>query len=182
MIDAAQILPLARMPDRRARRGRSAVLALLATLPTLLTADAPPPRFDVIRFFTGATEGTGRLKVVLRASRGVHVTGRGRMDGDTLVLDQRVEREGVAPTNRQWRIRQVAPGRYAGTLSDAKGPITGEVGADGRLHLAFTSNDGFAVQQWLTLAGDGRSAQNRLVAKRFGVTVATLDELIRKTD
>lgn len=155
-----------------------AVAALFAAIPA--TA-AEPPRFDAIRFFSGATEGTGRFKVVLRAGQAVRVEGRGRVEGDTLVLDQVVTREGTAPKPRQWRIRQVSPGRYTGTLTDAKGPITGTSSGD-RLDLHYTSTGGFAIDQQLVLAPDGRSAQNRLVAKRFGVTVATLDETIRKTD
>lgn len=145
-------------------------------------AQAPePPRFDAIRFFTGATEGVGRFKVVFRSAKGVRVEGRGRAEDGVLVLDQRIAREGVAPTIRQWRIREVAPGRYTGTLTDARGPITGE-SVGGRLRLYYTSTGGYAVEQWLTLAPDGRSAQNRLTAKKLGVTVATLDETIRKTD
>ena len=156
------------------------ILALLA-LPVGAAAQAPAPRFDPLRFFEGRTEGVGRFKVVLRAGQDVRVEGRGRMEGDTLVLDQVVTREGTGPKPRQWRIRQTAPGRYTGTLTDAKGPITGEATGD-RLHLAFTSTGGYRIDQWLQLSADGRSAQNRLVARRFGVTVAHLDETIRKLD
>ncbi|KQU53206.1 hypothetical protein ASG67_10360 [Sphingomonas sp. Leaf339] len=158
------------------------LLAALPALALLTTAAAPPaPTFDALRFFNGKTEGKGRFKVVLRAGHDVHVQGHGRMEGDTLILDQIVTREGTAPKPRQWRIREVSPGRYTGTLTDAKGAITGETTGD-RLHLAFTSTGGFKVEQWLTLAADGRSAQNRLTAKKFGITVATLDETIRKLD
>lgn len=156
---------------------------LLAALPALalLTAVAPAPTFDALRFFSGTTEGQGRFKVILRTSQEVHVQGHGRMEGDTLVLDQIVTRDGTPPKPRQWRIRQSGPGRYTGTLTDAKGAITGETVGD-RLHLSFTSTGGFAVEQWLVLTPDGRSARNRLTAKKFGVTVATLDETIRKLD
>ena len=163
---------------------------ILALLPALAApvgvaaeapAPAPAPRFDPLSFFEGRTQGVGRFKVVLRAGQDVRVEGRGRMEGDTLVLDQVVTREGTGPKPRQWRIRRTAPGRYTGTLTDAKGPITGEATGD-RLHLAFTSTGGYRIDQWLQLSADGRSAQNRLVAKRFGVTVAHLDETIRKLD
>jgi hypothetical protein len=156
-------------------------ILLALALATVAAAPPPPPTFDAIRFFTGTTHGDGRFKAILRGSQRVTVAGRGRMEGDTLVLDQIVTREGTDPKPRQWRIRATAPGRYTGTLSDAKGAITGETTGD-RLRLRFTSTGGFAVEQWLTLSPDGRSAQNRLTAKRFGVTVATLDETITKTD
>lgn len=152
---------------------------LLAAAPQ---AAAPGPlRFDAIAFFSGRTEGVGRFKVVLRRGEPVRVEGRGRMEGDTLVLDQLVTRGDGPAKPRLWRIRRVAPGRYTGTLTDAKGPVTGVATGD-RLHLAFTSTGGFRVDQRLVLAPDGRSARNRLTAKRFGVTVATLDETIRKLD
>ncbi len=156
-------------------------LALFATTASAAAVAPPPPVFDALRFFEGTTHGDGRFKVILRGSHRVTVQGRGRMEGDTLVLNQIVTREGTEPKPRQWRIRAVSPGRYTGTLTDAKGPITGETTGD-RLHLRYTSTGGFAVEQWLTLSADGRVAQNRLTAKRFGVTVATLDETITKTD
>lgn len=157
---------------------RASLAVLIA--PWLLGA-TEPPRFDAIAFFSGRTEGVGRLKVVLRAGQPIRVDGRGRMNGDTLVLDQMVARGDEPAKARQWRIRQVAPGRYTGTLSDAKGLIVGQSIGD-RLQLNFTTTSGFQVEQSLTLAPGGRSAQNKLTAKRFGVTVATLDETIRKLD
>ncbi len=57
--------------------------------------------------------------------------------------------------------------------------VNGDV--DGpRLHLRFSTKDGFDVEQWLTIADDGRSAANTLKARRFGITVATLTEKITK--
>jgi hypothetical protein len=73
----------------------------------------------------------------------------------------------------------VTPTHYEGTLTDARGRVVAD--ADGPvLHLSFTTPGHFQVQQWLTLAPDGRSAANRLVARRFGVTVATLTERITR--
>jgi hypothetical protein len=150
----------------------------------LLLANAPAPAtpvFDPSRFFAGATRGDASLKIILRSARAVHVQGHGRVTADgTLILDQRVEQEGKAPRTRRWRIRAVGQGRYAGTLTDATGPVTGEATGN-RLHLSY-SNGRIRVDQWLTLSADGRSARNRLVARRFGITLARLDETIRKLD
>ena len=150
---------------------------LLAAAPA-----APPPRFDAIRFFTGTSEGQARLKVLLSRYRAVRVRSTGRVGADgVLTLDQRIEQEGKAPRTRQWRIREVAPGRYTGTLTDAAGPIVGEArGAE--LTLSYRAKGGVAIEQRLTLAADGRSARNRLIARKLGVTVAKLEETIRKTD
>lgn len=142
----------------------------------------PEPRFDPIAFFAGRTEGRGRLKVILRRGRAIHVRGSGRVEPDgTLVLDQVVRQGDAAPQPRRWRIRRVAPGRYAGTLTDARGPVAIEAQGD-RLTIRFTIGGGVGVEQRLVLAPDGRSARNRLVARRFGVTLATLDETIGKLD
>ena len=43
-----------------------------------------------------------------------------------IVLDQEVRRGGVM-TYRTWRLHRVAGDRYAGTLSDARGPVSGDV-------------------------------------------------------
>lgn len=138
--------------------------------------------FDPLTFFAGRTEGIGRLRIMLHHAHAVHVDGDGRLQPDgSLILDQRVTRQGEAATTRQWHLRQVAPGRYAGTLTDAVGPVTAETRGD-RLHLAYRTKGRVRIEQWLTLLPDGRAAANRLTAHRLGVRVARLDETIRKLD
>ena len=165
----------------------TAPLALLA-LPLLLTAtpavarhpDAAT-RFDAAAFFTGHTRGTGRLKVAMHPAQAVDVHGYGRVERDgTIVLDQTVDRPGKDPTRRQWRIREVAPGHYTGTLSDAAGPIRGDV-IGGRLKLSYAMKGGLHATQWITAADDGRSAHNRMTVSKLGVPLAHLDETIRRT-
>lgn len=157
---------------------------LLLTLPLAACAGGPPPSapgpaFDALRFFEGRTRGSGELSIVLRQPRPLTVAGEGRLRPDgVLVLVQRVEQAGAAPRTRRWEIRRVAPGRYAGTLSDATGPVQGESSGN-RLHLAYRSKQG-RVEQWLTLSPDGRTAENRLTVKRLGVVIARVDETIRK--
>ena len=150
----------------------------------LLLAGPPAPAtpmFDPMRFFAGATSGDASLKIILRSARAVHVQGHGRVAPDgTLILDQRVEQQGKAPKTRQWRIRAVGRGRYGGTLTDATGPVTGEATGN-RLHLSYPTGR-VRIDQWLTLSANGRSARNRLVAGRFGITLAQLEETIRKLD
>jgi hypothetical protein len=141
---------------------------------------APAPRFDAFAFFDGVSEGHATLRVLLHRAVPVVVHSHGRRTGDgTLVLDQLVE-EGAKPAReRSWHLREIGPGRYAGTLSDAAGPVTGE--SDGnRLHLAFAMKGGLPTEQWLTLAPDGQSAHNILIVRKLGLTVAVLDETIRR--
>lgn len=147
-------------------------------------ANVPPPTsgglpFDPIAFFAGHTEGTGTLKIAFKAPRAIRVHGTGRVEGDTLTLDQIVESDGK-PEHRTWRITRTATG-YQAMLSDAEGPVEIDV-AGSRLHLSFHAKQGgVRVEQWLDLSPDGRRADNILLARKMGFRVARLSETIRKT-
>lgn len=159
--------------------------------PALLQAEAPA--FDPFTFFLGTSEGTGTLAKAMANDVPVQVTSTGRIETQTsreaawaappvrvLVLDQTVHEGDKPPRQRQWRLTEVAPGRYEGTLSDAIGPV--EARAEGnRLAITFAIKGGLAVRQELTLAPDGRSAANMLTVKKLGMTLAVLSEEIRKT-
>lgn len=165
------------------RAAVSAALALLlascAGAPRAATASAARP-FLPERFFAGRLDGAGTLKIVLHAPTTTHVTSVGRVGADgILLLDQHIEQQGKPARDRQWRIRPLGNGRYAGTLTDASGPVTGEVEGN-RLHLGFPMKGGMRVDQWLTLSSDGQVAQNHLIVRKLFVTVATLEETIRK--
>lgn len=148
----------------------------------LAGASVVPPNFDAIRFFEGDTHGIGSFKSVLHAREEVHVDGSGKVEPDgTLVLDQQVRRGTKRAELRQWRLRETAPGHYSGTLSDARGPVEGDT-IGNQLHLWFTSKTGYRVEQWLVLANGDHQGRNHLVARRFGIVVATLDETIIKAD
>lgn len=140
---------------------------------------APGPAFDPIAFFDGRTVGSGELNIVLRQPRPIAVQGTGRVRRDgTLVLSQRIEEEGRPARTRRWEIRRLGLTTYTGTLTDATGPVRAEARGN-RLRISYGSRAG-DVEQWLTLAPDGRSAQNRLIVKRLGVVIARVEETIRK--
>jgi citrate synthase len=143
---------------------------------------APAPVFSVERFFGGRTQGEGALKIMLKAAQPLHVEGRGSVDPDgTLILDQMVKRGGRAAQKRQWRFRSTGPGRYKGTLTDAGGPVNGDVSGN-RLHLSYPMKGGGTIEQWIYLQPDGRTALNRMVVRKFGMAVAHVEETIRKLD
>lgn len=165
-------------------------LALAALL--LLTACVPAPRapapdaaappFAVIRFFEGRTEGRGVLKVALRSPQPIRVESRGTVEPDGALSVRQIISQGNKPARvREWRIRELSPGRFVGTLTDASGPVAGEA-AGNRLHLRFSMKGGLEAEQWLTLAPGGRSAHNIMHVRKFGLTVASLDETIRKLE
>ena len=136
--------------------------------------------FPVVGFFTGASSGDGRLRILFQSPRPVAVTSAGSVEQDgTLVIDQRIVEGDKPPRMRQWRIRETAPGHWHGSLSDAVSPVTADALPE-RLHIRFMMKDGMRAEQWLTLAQDGQSARNIMTVRKWGVTVAVLDETITR--
>lgn len=156
------------------------ICAGCAGAPRLQTNHAIAPTFDPAIFFAGMTEGQGRLRIIFRNPQNTLVEGRGHVDPDgTIVLDQTVRLGDKPTTKREWRLRRIAPGRYAGTLTDANGPVIGSVRGS-RLHLAFTMKGGLKAEQWLDLQPGGKVAQNRMIVRKLGVVVARLHETITR--
>lgn len=158
------------------------VLAACIASTSATAEERAAPAFSPLRFFAGRTEGHGEVKIVFKSPHGVRVHGRGRIEPDgALVLVQDVEEEGSPPRRRSWHIRETAPGRFAGTLSDATGPVRLEV-IDGRFHIKFRMKGGLGIEQWLTAAPGGQSVHNSMVIRKFVIAVAKLEETIRKID
>jgi hypothetical protein len=144
---------------------------------------ATPPQSAPEQFFVGRTEGAGTVDIVLSGSHKVRDHSRGRIDqSGALILEQVVEEEGKPARRRSWRLVRAGGNRLTGTISDAVGPVRGEM--TGRiLHLKYRAVEGnAAVEQWITLGADGRTAANRMVFRKFGLKVATLQSTIRRVD
>lgn len=167
------------------------VLPACATVPRL-AAVAPTPCFVAETFFAGRTEGVGTLRIAFRRPVTVIVHGHGAVAPDgAIVLDQTVLEGRKPAATRQWRITvgritagritPSGPERYTGSLSDAVGPVTGTVTGN-RLHLVFAMKGGLHADQRLDLAADGASAHNVMIITKLGMTVATLDETIRRVE
>ena len=173
----------------RRRRRTAPMLAPMLTLAAAACVSLPPQPaglasrasgFSPESFFAGKTEGVGTVRVAGSGRHALHVLGTGRVETDgALLLDQLVDEDGKPPEQREWRIRRVSPGRYAGTLSDAAGPVAGEI--DGNmLHLRFRMAGGLDAEQRLYLQRDGRTAINRMTVRKLGLVVAVIEETIRK--
>lgn len=95
------------------------------------------------------------------------------------VLDQTVSIADEPTRNRQWQLRQISPGQFGGTVSDGTSPVT--IAASGnRLEIRYTMRGGLVLTSVLTIAPDGRSGRNESRIRKWGMTVATLSETIRK--
>lgn len=122
------------------------------------------------------------MHIVLSGRHGVRDRSRGHIEhGGTLVLEQVVDEDGKPPRLRSWRLVRIGADRFTGTISDARGAVSGDV-AGNVLHLSYRSVEGPSVEQWVTIQANGRTAQNHMVFRRFGLTVATLDAVIRRLD
>lgn len=133
------------------------------------------------QFFVGRTQGEGIVRIMLSGSHSVRVHSRGRMERGALILEQRVEEEGKPVRNRSWRLVRSSANRLSGTLSDARGAVTGELEGN-VLHLSYRSAEGPSVEQWITFHPGGRTAHNRMTFRRFGMTVARVEETIRRVE
>ena len=135
---------------------------------------------DPFSFFEGVTESDGTLKVVMHKPQHTRAVGHGEVERDgSLSLVQRVEDEGKAPYMRRWVIRQVAPGRFIGTMSDATGPVTIDEVGD-RFRFRLNMKGGLSVEQWLTPLPGGRSATSSMTVRKFGIPVASSQGTVRK--
>jgi hypothetical protein len=154
-----------------------ALSALAFAAPALA---APDSSSSPMAFFEGRTVSEGTTKVIMKKPFKIRSQGVGRLDPDgTLVLVQQVDDGQEARKERRWRIRQVAPNRFSGTMSEAVGPVTVEkVGA--RFRFRFKMKGGLAVEQWLAPLADGKTAQSTLTVRKLGMTVATGEALIRR--
>ena len=167
-------------PRRMARALSLAALLAATTLAGSSAVASQPPVFDPITFFTGATESSGSLKQAFGSAKATHVTGYGAMRGaGEFVLDQTVTVTGEKVQARHWQLRQVSPGHFAGTISDAKGPVTIDV-TGSRLLIRYTMKNGLKVESVLTIDQGGRTGRNLSTVRKWGMSVATLDETISK--
>ena len=145
------------------------------------TAAPQGQAFDPVEFFSGRTQGVGTLKPVLQKSKTIRVDSVGTTQKDgTLLLTQIIREPDKAPRTRTWRMRKEPSGRYSGTLSDARGPVRVEIEPTG-IRIRYTDKDNLDFDQRITATGP-RQLHNRMTVKRFGIRVATFDEMIRKLD
>lgn len=156
-------------------------MALETLLAFLLLAQAPAATSPEA-FFLGRTEGSGTVHIMLSGRHAVRHRSRGRLDrAGALIMDEVLEEEGKPARRRSWRLARAAGNRITGTISDASGPVTGEIEGN-VLHLRYRLAEGPSVEQWITVHPGGRIATNRMTVRRFGLRVATVEEVIRRVE
>ena len=162
--------------------GREFVLSALAGAAMLCASvsAAAVPLENPLRFFEGRTETIGIMKMIMKKPHRVRSVGHGKITADgTLVLVQKVHDDGEPPKERTWRIRKVGPGKFSGSMSEAKGPVTIEQVGDG-YRFRFKIHGGLSVEQWVVPDEGGRSGSSKLTIRKYGMKVASSDATIRK--
>ena len=153
-----------------------AVAALL-----LIIAAPAHAAFNPVDFFRGHTRGEGTLKVIFQSPKQIRVDSFGRAEKDgSLILEQTIHEPGKPARSRAWRLRQTAPNRFEGTLTDAAGPVRVDVAED-RVRIRYKAKNSLDFDQMMTPDGP-RQVRNKMRVKRFGLTVAHFNEIIRKLD
>lgn len=165
-------------PLMNTRSHRFLPIALACAIPAAGPARAASD--SALRFFEGRTESVGLVKVLMKTPYKMRSIGHGKIiKGGILELFQRVEEQGRPTHDRHWRIREIGPGHFAGTMSEAAGPVTvDEIG--GRFRFRFKMKGNLAVEQWLTPQPDWKTARNLVTVRKFGITVASSDGTITK--
>jgi hypothetical protein len=154
--------------------------AVAFTLAAAGDAAAAPDTIDPVVFFTGASHAEGHLREAFKRERRVSTDSIGRAEKDgLLILDQRMAIEGEPLRIRHWRLRQVGPNRFTGTLTDATGPVEAQIIGRG-IRIRYPIKGGLKVESWLTAAPGARAFDNKSVITKWGLRVATLTERIEK--
>ena len=156
------------------------VAAALLAAATPSTAASDNDRSQPIRFFEGKTEMMSTVKVIMKKPYASKTVGQGKILGDgSLNLVQQVEDEGKPASERRWRIKPMGDGRFAGTMSEAIGPIAVQE-EDGQYRFRFKMKGGLEVDQLLTPMPGGKVAHSRAVVRKMGMRVAVSEGTIRK--
>ena len=156
------------------------VLAPAAAIALVGTSAPAAEPIKPMQFFEGRTEGSGIVRIFTKKPYRTRSVGAGRIHPDgSLTLVQRVQDEGKPPHERRWKVRQVGPRRFAGTMSEALGPVTiDQVGA--RYRFRFKLKGNLSIEQWLAPLPNGKAAGNNMIVRKFGVAVGNGEGMIRK--
>ena len=156
--------------------GGLAVIAV-TLMPSAAVADSD--RAPLL-FFNGKTEMVSTIKVILKKPFRSRAIGTGRILPDgSLMLAQQVFDEGQPTKERNWKIRQIASGHYAGTMTEAVGPVTVEE-VDGKYRFKYKMKGNLAVEQWMTPLAGGNAAKSIVTVRKFGMKVASSTGIIKR--
>ena len=153
---------------------------MIAALFALTTATAA---LDMTGFFAGKSHAENIIKIAFHAPHKLIVDSLGgrNKEGEFVLIDT-VREEGKPERTRTWVMHPVGPDRFTGVLSDAIGPVDVAVRGDSAT-ISYLMKDGhLKIVQQIQLQTDGKTLSNHVIAKKFGLTFAHVDGVIRKLD
>lgn len=157
----------------------AALVAVAAVSPSLWATEQ---KSHAMRFFEGRTESLATVKIVMKKPFKSRSIGRGEFKPDgSLLLVQRVEDEGKPVHERRWHIREIEPGKFTGTMSEAKGPVTVEA-VGGKYRFRFKMKGNVSVEQWIAPLPGGKTASTKVTIRKMGITVGQSEGTIRRLD
>jgi hypothetical protein len=158
---------------------KRAIIATAAMAFSVPSASAPAG-LDMTAFFTGRTHAENVLRIAFKRPSKLVVDSVGKNDGKEFVLVDTIHEEGQPVRTRKWVMRPVGPGHYAGSLSDAVGPVDVTVGGR-RAIIRYKMKGGLNVTQQLDMQ-DARTLSNRVNVRKFGLKFGSVEGTIRKLD
>ena len=141
---------------------------------------ATAPSIDPMAFFAGQTHSWG-LRETPGGAPAAHleVRGQGTIEPDGGLRLVQTIHLGAKTTVRTWRFHRIDAHHYLGSLTDAAGPVQGEVWG-GLLHIRYAMKGppGLRMEQWLYLQANGKELVNEATVSILGLQVARISELI----
>ncbi|MRI31852.1 DUF3833 domain-containing protein [Endozoicomonas sp. OPT23] len=168
----------------------SALLAL-TVLPGCTTMDIEyykneTPELKVEEYFLGETLAWGMFQDRFGKVRNrFKVVMRGRVENDTLILDEQFEYSDGTTSDRLWKLKILPDGHYEGSAGDVIGKAIGKWAGNSfnwkyEMDLAVSgSNWRVSFDDWLYLQEDGTLINIATVSK-WGIKLGTLTFVFAK--
>ncbi|MDZ7852895.1 MAG: DUF3833 domain-containing protein [Halomonas sp.] len=138
------------------------------------------PRLDIGDYFDGQTRAWGMVQDYSgEVQRRFTVDIEGRLDGDTLVLDERFVYDDGETDRRVWTFERQDEGLWMASANDVEDPVEARQAGHVfnmryRLPVEVSGREiTFTLDDWMYLQPDGRLI-NRTAMKKFGVTLAEI--------
>ncbi|PRY71244.1 DUF3833 domain-containing protein [Halomonas ventosae] len=138
------------------------------------------PTLDIGEYFEGRTHAWGMVQDYRgEVQRRFTVEIDGRLEGDTLTLDERFTYDDGETDRRVWTFERQGEDRWLGRANDVEGTVEARQAGHAftmryRLPVAVSGREiTFTLDDWMYLQPDGRLI-NRTAMSKFGVTLAEI--------
>lgn len=143
---------------------------------------ADQPQFAPEKFFAGRTHSSGVFENTIGKPRQRFTTEcRGRLRGNTLLLDQLFHYDDGRTQERHWQIHRIDATHYDGRANDVVGVARGEVsGSTFRFRYVVALKPGnpflnVRLDQFMTMRPD-RILENHATIRKLGFTISRVSE------